>query len=147
MSGWQEAIDEALRGHDGGPGEVTVHGPGGAVGSIDLVRANDLGVRARAVRVRHAAPRDVADEADRVARDLRDLPHRLAPVEVDRGLGGAVLRSRPEELRRRELYEVRVTPEQNEVRRLRIEEAGRAEVELELGREQLARVLEGLGDP
>ena len=95
---WRERLDEAL--DRAQPGPLTVEGPRGGHADLEVHRADAIGVRVGRVRLRHEGPRDVAVEAERLGRELRALPDRVAPVEVDPTLGGAVLRSRPEEMRR-----------------------------------------------
>lgn len=138
---WERRLHRALDAHPDAPGTARVDGDGGAWAEVDVVRVDRIGVRVREVRVGHP-PRDVAEEADRLAGALRDLPDRLAPVEVDRALGGAVLRTRPEDLRRREFFEATITPEQTTIRRARAGDDGREPAEFDLTREQLGRIVE-----
>lgn len=141
---WERRLQRALDQHPDAPGTVRVDGEDGGWAEVDVSRVDRIGVRVRELRVGHA-PRDVADEAERIARELRDLPDRVVPIEVDRGLGGAILRSRPGDMRRRELHEVEVTPEVTRVRKLRVTDDGREDAEMDLTRQALGGVLDTLG--
>lgn len=86
---------------------------------------------------------DVVEEASRLPERLRSLPDRVAPVEVDRGLGGARLRTRPDELRGPDYFEVDVEPRRTSIRRTRLSEDGsRQPAEWTLSREQLERLID-----
>ena len=143
--GWGGRLDRALDAHPDAPGTVRVPGERGTHAEVDVERVDRIGVRVRAVRVTHDGPRDVAAEAERIARDVRSLPHRLQPVEVDPGLGGAILRSRPEELRRGEHWQVEVTPTGTAISRQQVGADGAREAApWDTTRETLGRVIEEL---
>jgi hypothetical protein len=140
---WHEALDEALEGAEAG--SVRVAGPAGAEAEVDLRAVGPIGVRLGGLRLRHAEDRDLNTEAERL-QELRGLPHRLIAQEVDPRLGGATLRSRPEELRRRDFFEVRIDGAREVgLRRYRVTDQGEREpAEFDLTREQLGDVLDGL---
>jgi hypothetical protein len=143
--GWGGRLDRALDAHPDAPGTVKVPGEHGSHAEIDVERVDRIGVRVRGVRVLHDAPRDVATEAERLAGGLVSLPHRVQPIEVDPGLGGAILRSRPGDMRRAEHWQVDVSPGQTGVTRQRVGEDGvREQAPWDLTRETLGRVLEEL---
>jgi len=141
-----DALNDALDALDGA-GTVEVERPGGRA-EVDVVDAGRLGVSVRRVKVHRDQAVDVADEARELPERLRALPERVAPVEVDPTLGGARLRTRPDELRGRDFFEVDVAPHDTEVRRTRIDEDGqRHPADFTLTREQLERLIEQTGGP
>ena len=117
-------------------------GPG-TNAEVDVVDVDRLGVRVREVRVTRERPVDLDTEAHALPDRLRALPDRLAPVEIDPGLGGARLRTRPDDYQRREFFEVDVEPLRTTVRRTRVEDDGtRAPTDWTMTREQLERLIE-----
>lgn len=134
-------LDRAARG-----GLVHAEGDGGHA-EIDVVEADRLGVRVRKVRVDATRAHDLRDIAERWPRKLRDLPDRVVPVEVDPRLGGATLRSDPDDRADDTFVEVEVRGASAEIRRLRPAADGRDAVEWTMTREQLRRLVEALGDP
>ena len=135
-------LEEALDQLPVGGGIVTVVRKG-AKASVDVLDADRLGVRVKGVRVDRPRPTDVVEEARVLPDRLRSLPERIAPVEVAPDLGGARLRTRPEELRGREWFEVDVDREQTSIRRVRGEDDGsRTPVDWTLTREQLDRLID-----
>jgi hypothetical protein len=98
--------------------------------------------------VNRERPVDVSAEAERLPGAIRSLPDRVAPVEVDAGLGGARLRSRPDELRGGDFFEIDVEPTRSSVRRTAVGEHGqRGPAEWTLTREQLERLIEEVEGP
>lgn len=139
----RKELDRALDGVPAG-GTVEVARPGGRA-AIDVVEADRLGVKVRRVGVTREHPIAVDAEARRLAEGMRALPERLEPVEIAPELGGAVLRTRPEELRRREFFEVGITPGSTTVTRQRVTDDGRAPADFTLTRDQLDGLLDELG--
>jgi len=134
-------LDEALDALEG-QGTIEVERTGGRA-EVDVVDADRLGVSVRRVKVTRDAPVDVAEEAAALPERIRALPERVEPVEVAPKLGGARLRTRPEDLRGDEFYEVDVTPHDTEVRRTRVDEHGdRAGTDFTLTRDQLDRLID-----
>jgi hypothetical protein len=110
---------------------------------VEVVEADRLGVRVRGVDVHRDRPVDVETEARSLPDRLRALPERVAPVEVDATLGGARLRTRPDELRGKEYFEVDVEPSRTSIRRTRVTPEGeRVETDWTLTREQLDRLID-----
>lgn len=115
---------------------------------IEVAEVDKLGVRVRAVRVRHEEPRDVVEEVAALPERLRHLGEELEPVEVDPELGGGVLRTRPEEMRDREFFEVGVRPDETEIRRYRVGDDGHREAsDWTMTRDQLRRLVEKVREP
>jgi hypothetical protein len=134
-------LDEALDRAPAGGGTVSVARPHGSA-DVDVVEVDRIGVRVRGVTVNRDQPADVAREAERLPGAIRSLPDRLAPVEVDPTLGGAKLRTRPDELRGREYFEVDVAPTRTSIRRTTVSDDGeRAPADWTLTREQLERLI------
>jgi hypothetical protein len=135
-------LDEELDRVPAGGGAVQVEREGTRA-KVDVVEADRLGVRVRGVEVTRTRPVDVGEEARALPERLRALPERVAPVEVDPALGGARLRTRPEELRGREYFEVDVEASRTSIRRTKVGEAGeRVETDWTMTREQLDRLID-----
>lgn len=123
-------LDDALA-----PGVVSVGGV-----EVDVVDADRLGVTVRRVTVT-GPQRDLRERVDQLAR-AEALPAPVRAIEVDPGLGGAVLRSVP---RRREFYEVHTDGRTTSIEKVHIGADGRERVPYTLTREQLGRMVEELG--
>lgn len=137
-----DSLDTALDAVPAGGGTVGVR-RGASTAEIDVVDVDRLGVKVRGVRVERDREVDVAGEARRLPDELRALPDRVVPVEVDPALGGARLRTRPDELRRGEYFEVDVEARRTSIRRTRVaEDGGRAPADWTMSREQLDRLID-----
>jgi hypothetical protein len=136
------AIDEALEAK-GASGTVEASADG-ATAEVDVVDVDRLGVRVRGIRVRRAEPFDVDEEARELPERMRSLPDRIEPVEVDRRLGGAILRSKPEEMRDREFFELGLTgPRDMDLKRLKAEPGQEREpTDWTMSRKGLGRLLD-----
>jgi len=135
-------LDEALDRTPKGGGTIGVKRDGTST-EIDVVDVDRLGVRVRGVRVVREREVDVVDEATRLPEQLRALPDRVAPVEIAPSLGGARLRTRPDELRGDEYFEVDVEPRRTTIRRTRVYEDGtRQPSDWTISREQLDRLID-----
>ena len=137
-------LDRALT----GPGIVRVEHDG-RTAEVDVVEVDRLGVRVRCVRV-DAGPgaRTVQEAAARLPGALRGLPERLVTVEVAPTLGGAVVRTAPEDVRDREFFEARTDGQVTELERLRATGAGRERVPFTVTREVLGRMVDRVsGEP
>ncbi|MFZ5479735.1 MAG: hypothetical protein ACOZNI_23425 [Myxococcota bacterium] len=126
------------------PGTARVEGDGRRA-EVDVVDVDRLGVSVRGVRVRGDHAGDVARHAERLPDAVRVLPESVVPVEVDPALGGAVLRSDPEEVVDHEFFEVRTDGREVCVERLRRGDAGVEHLPFTLTREQLGKLVDGLG--
>ena len=116
---------------------------GSTQAEVDVVDVDRLGVRIRSVHVTRTRPIDLEAEAKALPERIRALPDRLAPVEIDPGLGGARLRTRPDDYQRREFFEVDVEPLGTTVRRTRVSDDGtRAPTDWTMTREQLERLID-----
>ena len=136
-----EALDAAL-GAGGGTGRIAAAGDDGAA-EIDAVAIGPIGVRVRAVRIGREVDVDVATEAAALPERVRVLSDRMVPVEVDPGLGGAVLRSHPDDMREREFWELDVRRRSTTVRKQRVMPDGQREtIDFTLTREQLGRLVD-----
>lgn len=131
------ALDDVLQ-----PGPVHAEAEGRRV-EVDVRDADRLGVTVDRIRV--SGPReDVRARAERLPRALaRGLGEELTPIEVDPGLGGAVLRGPVDQGR---FTEVSVDPESVTIRRHELHEDGRRPAPFTLTREQLGRIVDGVGD-
>ncbi len=133
-------LDEALDALQGA-GTVEVDRAAGKA-EVDVVDVDRIGVRVRGVRVHRDRAVDVGEEAQRLPERLRSLPDRVAPVEVDATLGGARLRTRPDEMRGRDFFEVDVAPTRTDIHRTRIDDEGeRHDADWTMTRDQLDRLL------
>lgn len=138
-------LDDVLDGLPEEGGTATVD-RGDRRARVDVVEADRIGVRIRKLEVERDQPVDVAREARELPDRVRSLPDRIAPVEIAPSLGGARLRTRPDELRGREYFEVDVEPQRTTVRRTRATDDGREPVDFTLTREQLERLIDEVGD-
>lgn len=138
-------LDVALDVHPDAPGTVHVVPTHGEEADIDVVRVGPIGARVDAVRVTHAQPRPLDVEAERLASRFRPLGEALEVVEVDPRLGGAVLRTRPADVHKRQFTEVELTPHQTTVRRHVVAEDGtRDPTPFDVTREHLADLIDDL---
>lgn len=133
-------MNEALDALDG-PGTIDIPTDKGRA-EVDVVEADRLGVRVSRVKVERSE-RDVAQEAHALPGRLRSLPDRVEPSEVAPGLGGAILRTVPEEVRGR-YFEVDVRPHHTEVRRVKVTDGERDGDDFVLTREQLEQLVDEL---
>ena len=137
-----KALNDALDGVTG-PGTVRAAADG-KTSEVEVLDVDRLGVKCTRVRVQRAGPLDVLDAAERLPDGLRALGEALVPVEVDPGLGGAVLRSEPEG---NEFYELGVQASgELDLRRWK-GGAGldREPTDFTLTRKQLGRLVDELG--
>lgn len=140
-----EALDEALDAQGAEPGTVEAR-HGGAAATAEVEASGPIGVRLRRLRVERDRPADIAEEAAALPERLAGcLPERVVPVEVDPRLGGAVLRTDPEELGEEGFTEIEVGPEHSTVQRLRPDlEGGRTSHSWDLTRRDLRGLVDGL---
>lgn len=138
-----EALAEALEEQPNG--SITAEHEG-ARAHVDVVASGPIGVRVKRVTVQRSRDVAVADAATSVSERLGSvLPERVEPVEVDPALGGAVLRTRPEDIHNREYLEVEIRGTRKvDIRRWRVEDEGRAEADWSMTRDQLGRLLDDL---
>jgi hypothetical protein len=138
-----KAFEEALATRPNG--SVEAQGPR-ARAEVEVVESDRLGVTVRRVTIRREEPRDIAEEARELPERLRSLPERFDAIEVDPGLGGAILRTCPEDIGDdREYYELDVHGRDVELSRKKVEVGGtRADVDFTLTRKQLGRLLDEL---
>jgi len=90
--------------HEGTTAKADVQGAGPYGSSIDRLKV----VGPDRERSDEQKDRAIRRQSRQIADDVTYLPERLQEHEVEPGLGGAVLRSRPEEMRNREYGEVEV---------------------------------------
>lgn len=115
----------------------------GVHAEVEVVDVDRLGAVVEGIRVR-GAPADVGERARAISEAVRPAGDHLVPVEVDKGLGGAILRSQPDDVRRG-FYEVRVDPESAELSGHKLTSEGkRLRVPYTWTRDQLGRVVDGL---
>jgi hypothetical protein len=137
------AIAEALDESPEGTVEAT---HGGASARVDVVASGPVGVRVRGVHVERG--RDVAIEqaaAELPEQLARVLPERVEAVEVDPGLGGAILRTSPGEMDGPRFVEVEVTGTRKvDIRRWTVGEDRREPEEWAMTRDALGRLLDDL---
>ncbi len=141
--GLGEALDRALDAlaPGSGPTTVTADGPNGRV-EAEVVEVDRIGVRLTRLRVERAEPFDLGREIEELPDRFRALPERLAPVEVDPRLGGATLRTRPEEMEDGEFFEVEVRGGSLDLTRHRARAGGAREaLDFALTRGQLRKVV------
>lgn len=142
--GLGDAIDEALDEHGADAGQVLAEVEGRSA-TIDVDHVGPIGVRVRRLRVRSDAPRDIEEKTRAITEGVSALPGGLVPIEVDRGLGGSIMRTDPDKMDDGEFYEAGVSPNEVDVRRMRADPAGgRSEVEWDMTRRDLRRLVDEL---
>jgi hypothetical protein len=140
------AIDEALQ--TLGPGEGTVTASsGGRSAEVDVLESDRLGVRVKSIRVKSQEPIDVVERAAALPERMRSLPDAVEPVEVDPALGGAILRTVPDEVRDREFFEIDVRTDGVGVKRYRADDqsGGREVIDFTLTRKGLGKLIDEIG--
>ena len=140
-----EVINPALDALNGEAGTVEAVVDSGCA-EVDVVAVGGLGVKVRRVRFHRNESFDLAEESEQLPQRIRSLPHRLQPVEVDPVLGGSVLRSRPEEMRRGDFFQVDLHGTREiEVRRIAVGHDGaRSDADFTMTREQLGDLIDEL---
>ena len=137
------ALGEAASAAIQGAGEVSVEDDAGRRATLRVRDADRLAVELEGIDVH--APADLAERASHLADELRPGGERLRAFEVDPGLGGATLRTRPEDIRGGRYFEVEVRPGGAGLRRHRVDDEGRRQPEsFTLTREQLGRLVDTL---
>lgn len=135
-------VDAGLRAVAGGRAEIEGEG---CVAEVQTGTVGPVGVEVKRLRIEGAVG-SVEERSRAVAATFRPKGERLQEVEVDPRLGGAVLRTRPEDMRRGRFFEVEVDARGVEVKRLRRrDEGGRAQEPYPLTREELGEWIEDLG--
>lgn len=139
-----DALDDALQGLRKGKARVY---SGDREAEIDVRDAGHLGVKIARVRVARGAPIDLQEAAAALPAKVHALHEPIVPVEVDGRIGHAVLRTRPDAMRKREFFEVDLSAAGDvDVRRYKVDETGdRGAIDWTLTREQLGRLLDELG--
>ncbi len=134
-------FDEALDALDGA-GTATISGEGGGA-EIDCAEVGPIGVRVNRLRVSRDGNVDIGKEASSLPRRLRTLGERVKAVEVDSTLGGATLRTDPDDITDSEYYEVEVRPRHTDLRRVRIDGSGeRQSTSFPVTRRQLKKIID-----
>ena len=138
-------MNDALDALENGVGTVEISSGEGEA-RIDVADSDRLGVRVREVHLTRGNAFDIAEEATALPERLRALPERVQPVEVAPTLGGAVLRSRPEEMRNREFFQVDLEGTRElRINRYRSSTDGeRQKVDWTMTREQLEQLVDEL---
>lgn len=142
--GLGRAIDDALEKSGGASGTIGASADG-AQAEVDVIETDKLGVRVAGVRVRRAGDHDVEETARELPDRLRALPERVEPVEVSPGLGGAILRTSPDEMQEDEFFEIGVNgPRDIDLKRYKVEGGERRPADWTMTRRQLGRLLDEL---
>lgn len=136
-----DRLNEAL---DAGRTGVIEVQDSGRTATVDVDSAGPIGARVRSVRVSAPDRPDLETFVRDLPDALRSLPERVEPVEVDPGLGGASLRTRPQDMHDSEFFEVVVRGDEVAVERWRATAEGRERSDFDLTRRQLGRLLDEL---
>jgi len=134
-----DPLDQALDEIEGS-GTLVVDEASGRT-TVDVIDVDRLGVKVREIRVGRGI-RDIATEAASLPARLRAIPARVVPCEVDPKLGGAVLRTAPEHMRRGRFFEVDVLPEETGIRRYRVRDGERIQEDFTVTRDQLREFID-----
>lgn len=113
---------------------------------VEVEDLDRLGASVRGIRVTSPQAGSITRQAERFPETMRALPDRLVPLEVDPRLGGAVLRSDPRDVRRREFFEVRTDGRNASLERRRGGPDGSERVPFTVTREQLGRLVDEMGE-
>ncbi len=134
----REAVEERLD----APGTLTAS-VGGLEAEVEVVDCDRLGAVVDRISVRGGTG-DIEDRALAIAKEARPGGDRLVPIEVDQGLGGAILRSGARDLRRG-FYELRLDEDSAELSGHKLTSEGlRSRVPYTWTRDQLGRFLDEL---
>ncbi len=120
---------------------------GGSIVEVDVVELDRLGARVGGIKVRRGKPGDVATQAMAAPGNLRHLGEGLTPIEVEPSLGGAVLRSAPEEMDGGEFWQLSIgdSGREAELGRYQVGKSGKREQKpFTLTREHLRRTVDGM---
>jgi hypothetical protein len=142
------AAREAGEPEPGAPGTVQVEADGVTL-EAEVTDCERIGATVERLKVRRDQPGDVEIQAQAIAERLHGLGERVQPVEVAPDLGGAVLRTRPEDMVEGRFYQIDVGEDgqQAELERLRVDEQGQRQREpFTVTRENLGRVVDGLAE-
>jgi hypothetical protein len=132
----------------GPPGVVRVEEDGVSL-EAEVLDCERIGATVDRVRVRREQPGDVRAKARAITGRMHGLGERLVPVEVEPQLGGAVLRSDPEDMRGGRFYEIGVSDDgrQAELERYGVGAQGqRSREPFTLTRRNLGEVVDGLAE-
>ena len=130
----------------GPPGRVQIQ-DGGVTLEADLFDCERIGATVDRLRVRREQPGSVPSQARAIAGGLRGLGERVQPVEVEPDLGGAVLRTPPEEMVQGRFYEISVGDDgrQAQLERWNVGQDGqRSREPFTVTRGDLGQVVDGL---
>ncbi|TNE85121.1 MAG: hypothetical protein EP330_27355 [Deltaproteobacteria bacterium] len=120
---------------------------GGAKAHVDVVTSGPVGVRVRGVKIERGRDVPIETAAEELPGQLAGvLPERIHAVEVDPRLGGAILRTKPDEMRGREFVEVEVSGTRKvDIRRWEASDEGRKPKDWAMTRDALGRLVDDLG--
>jgi len=132
----------------GAPGRIEIEADGLSL-EADVVDCERIGATVDRLRLRRQEPGDVQAQADAIAGRMHGLGERVQPVEVEPSLGGAVLRTTPDDMVDGRFYEISVGDDgrQADLERWKIGERGQREREpFTVTRDKLGRVVDGLAE-
>ncbi len=132
----------------GAPGRIELEADGVSL-EADVVDCERIGATVDRLRLRREQPGDVQAQAGAIAGRMQGLGERVQPVEVDPGLGGAVLRTAPDDMVDGGFYEISVGDDgrQAELERWKVGEGGQRQREpFTVTRDKLGRVVDGLAE-
>ncbi len=138
-------IDRALDAERAVDAPAEVQGQGWRA-RIHTQQVGPVGVVVDRVRV-EGVPGDITKRAQDLAERLRPQGERLDAVEVAPQLGGAVLRTRRDDIRRGRFFQVELDESGADLTRLRKDPGrGRRSEGFAVTREELGRIVEDMGD-
>ncbi len=128
------------------PGKVQVES-GGVTLEAEVLDCERIGATVDRLRLRDPQGGDLARQAEALGGRLHGLGERIRSVEVEPDLGGAVLRSEPEDMVEGRYWEVRVGDDgrEAELERFKVGEQGqRSREPYTVTRDDLGRIVDGL---
>lgn len=112
--------------------------------TVDIVEVDRLGTRIERIHVTGSGT-TIQDAAARIPEACRTLPDRILPIEVDPGLGGAIFRSDPRDIRDG-YFEAHTNGRSATIERIGLKNGERSPIPFTLTREQLGRLVDDLAE-
>jgi hypothetical protein len=129
-----------------GPGKLDVEHRDGTV-QVDAVQVGPIGVVVDRIAVKPVNVAPIGARSRRLAQSLRPGGDRLVEVEVDEELGGATLRSHPEDMQGGRFFQVEIDADGAQVTRHKVgADGGRAREPFPLTRDELARTIDQMAE-
>ncbi len=137
----RDALEDAL--DQASAGDTVEVESGGGKARVDVVDVDRLGVRVRGVKVTRDRDIPLEQLTHELPDRVRSLPQRVAPIEIDSGLGGGIFRT-PVDDRKQDYFQIDVRGRDSEVERYVVEDGERKATDFTITREGLGRLVDEL---